>query len=416
MQNRNILISGASIAGPALAYWLRRHGFNPTLVERAPALRDGGYAVDVRGPALEVLARMGLGEAARRASTDTLGTSFVDERGGRVADLERGFGVLDPADIEIMRGDLAHLLHDATRRDAEYIFGDSITAIAQRGDGVEVTFERSAPRVFDLVVGADGLHSNVRRLVFGEESRFVRHLGSHLAIFTAPNHLGLDRWQLMLNLPGRVVSLKSARGNAELKVSLFFASAPLRYDHRDAAQQRRLVAEAFAGAGWEMPRVLEAMRDAPDFYFDATSQIRMDRWWSGRVALVGDAAYSASPLTGQGTSLALVGAYVLAGELAAAGGDHRAAFARYQDEMRGYVDRSQESALAIAKGFAPETRWEVWSRNTNLRMLRYLPWKDFVFSLMTRDIRRAASAITLKSYRAASGRAAAPSSLVLPAG
>jgi 2-polyprenyl-6-methoxyphenol hydroxylase-like FAD-dependent oxidoreductase len=395
--NGDVLISGASVAGPALAYWLRRYGFNPTVVERAPALREGGYAVDIRGAALDATERMGILAEVRQASTSMRGMSYVDDANRRLAsmraDLLGGSGVV--AEVEILRGDLTRILAWATRGGSEYVFNDSITDISQVDDHVNVTFEHGEPRTFDLVVGADGLHSNVRTLVFGDESRFIRDLGYYVAIFTVPNHLDLDHWELFYNVPGKLAGMYSARDNTEAKALFYFASPPLHYDRHDTAQQQKLLLEAFAGEGWEVPRLLEAMWDAPDFYFDSVSQIHMDSWSNGRAVLVGDAAYCASPMSGQGTSLALVGAYVLAGELGAAAGDHRTALARYEQRMRGYVERNQKSATRNAMGFVPRTRWQIWFRNQNVRALPYLPWKGVI----TGGPQKTARAITLDDYR-----------------
>lgn len=397
MKNGDILISGASIAGPALAYWLSRHGFTPTVVERAQAPRDGGYAIDIRGAALDVTERMGILAEVRRASTNTRGMSYVNSANKPVAsmgaDLLGGSGVV--AEVEVLRGDLTRILYTATQRDTEYIFDDSITTISQGDEGIRVTFERGEPRTFDLVVGADGLHSKVRALAFCDESRFIRDLGYYVAIFSTANHLGLDHWQLFYNVPGKLAGIYSARQNNEAKAVFYFASPRLYYDRRDSGQQKELVAEAFAGEGWEVPRLLEAMSEAPDFYFDSVSQIHMDGWSGGRTVLLGDAAYCASPLSGQGTALALVGAYVLAGELKAAAGDHRTAFARYEQEMRAYVERSQKLAEGNAMGFVPRTRWQIWFRNQNVRALPYLPWKG----LITGRAHKAANDITLKDYQ-----------------
>lgn len=400
MGNQNILISGASIAGPALAYWLHRHGFTPTIVERAPAPRRGGQAVDVRGAAIDVAERMGIIDQIRAARVDTQGMSLVDTAGERVASLEGGFGVIDDRDVEILREDLCHLLYEATRPDVEYVFDDFITGLTQGEEGVEVTFQRAGPRTFDLVIGADGLHSGVRALAFGEESRFVHQLDDlYLAIFTAPNHLGLDRWQLGHSAPGLTASITSARDNSEARAVFFFAARDLRYDDRDTRQQMQILKDAFAGMGWEVPRLMEFMPDAPDFYFDALSQVRMDTWSAGRVALVGDACYGASPLSGQGTSLAMVGAYVLAGELAHAAGDHPAAFARYAERMRGFVEQNQKLALGAAKHLAPKTRAGVWLQRASMRMLPHLPWKDAMLRAMTKGVREASVAIELEDYR-----------------
>jgi 2-polyprenyl-6-methoxyphenol hydroxylase-like FAD-dependent oxidoreductase len=397
VQNRDVLISGAGVAGQALAYWLRRLGFTPVVVERAPAPRDGGQAVDLRGAAIEVARRTGILDAARAARTGTRGTSYVNSAGKRLASLNGAFGVIDARDVEIVRGDLVSILYEAARNDVEYIFDDSISSLTEAADGVTVTFERSAPRTFHLVVGADGLHSRVRGLVFGPESRFIGHLGLYLAVFTIPNDLELDHWQLIYVTPGKSVTVTSARGNREARAIFFFASEPLDYDHRDRGQQQDLLAAAFAGTGWEVPGLLRAMREAPDFYLDSVSQVRMDSWSTGRVTLVGDAGYCPSPLSGQGSSLALVGAYVLASELSAADGDHSDAFARCQQRMQDFVERNQAIANGNAKRFTPTSRRQIWLQNQGIRALPYMPGKNWVLSLATRGVKEAANAITLPS-------------------
>jgi 2-polyprenyl-6-methoxyphenol hydroxylase-like FAD-dependent oxidoreductase len=205
LKSRDILISGASIAGPALAYWLRRYGFNPTVLERAPALREGGYKIDVRGAAVSVLERMGILADVERASTGMRGASFVDRAGKPIATMSADFFMgREGDDVEIMRGDLSRILYEATRDEVEYIFDDSIGALSEDDNGVGVTFERGGQRTFDLVVGADGLHSNVRALAIGNESEFIRHLGSYISIFTTANQLDLDHWELFYSAPGRL--------------------------------------------------------------------------------------------------------------------------------------------------------------------------------------------------------------------
>jgi 2-polyprenyl-6-methoxyphenol hydroxylase-like FAD-dependent oxidoreductase len=390
----HILISGSSIAGPALAYWLHTYGIDVTVVERAPSLRLGGYFVDIRGVALEVVARMGLREALRPLEADTLANAMVDARGRRFGRTDRGFGVIDPDDIEVRRGDLSRVLYDATRAVVDYRFADSIAAITPHATGVVVDFAGGTTETFDAVIGADGVHSRTRALAFGPESDFVRPMGTCMAVFTAPNHLGLDREQLLFTGLGRIASIKSSHDNRRLDLALFFDGAPDAFDARDVASQRRLVADAFGATGWEFPRFIEAMRSADDFYCDLTCQVRMDAFHAGRVALVGDAAYCPSPATGQGTSLALVGAYVLATELARHS-EPVTAFRRYDAALRGFVQKNQDIALKIGTGMTPRTAFEVCARRVGMKLMPHVPGSQLVMKLAMRGIQHAARAFEL---------------------
>ncbi|GAA3272494.1 FAD-dependent monooxygenase [Dactylosporangium vinaceum] len=380
-----VLISGASIAGNALAAGLARAGCAVTVVERAPALRPGGYAIDIRGVALEVADRMGVSDGARQWSTDTEGTSFVDAAGRRIATLPLGFGVLDPADIEIMKGDLSRVLHQAVPAGVEWIFGDSVAELDQRGGRVAVRLERGGRREFDYVVGCDGIHSRVRTLAFPGDH--LHHLGSNSAVFTAPNELGVRRWQLIHTMPGRVMSVKTDRGSREVKVTLLYGGG---MPPRDRAERVRSIEAAFAGAGWVGPRLLELMRGAPDLYVAPNAQVRMPGWTAGRVALVGDAGYAPSALTGQGTGMALVGAYLLARHIASGG-----ELGEYDREMHDFVKVNQRAALGAARGFAPKSELAARMMSLSIRMLPYLPGRNLMFATMTRPARRAASALIL---------------------
>jgi len=349
-----VLISGAGVAGPVLTHWLRRGGFTPTVVERAPAPRVGGQAIDVRGVALEVVERMGRLDKLQAAATNMRGMSFVDDDGVEVmrsTEETLTGGVIGSPDVEVLRDDLSAILLRGNEDDV--VFGDWITALDEHDDGVRVTFGSGRVEDFDLVVGADGLHSSVRALAFGEESRYLHHLGVYLSVFTTPNFLDLDHWQVFHRTEGRMSGVYSARGNTEARSMLGFESPLLDFDHRDLDRQRELIAERYEGVGWETKRLLAFMDEAPDFYFDSMSQVRMERWWRGRVALVGDAGYCGSPLSGQSTSAAIVGAYVLAAELKAAAGDHRRAFPRYQEVLRDYVARNQALATDTPGEQAP---------------------------------------------------------------
>ncbi|MEU4562725.1 FAD-dependent monooxygenase [Actinoplanes sp. NPDC023936] len=339
-------MTGASIAGPALAHWLHRRGAEVTVVERAPALRPGGQAVDARGVAKDVIRRMGLDEAVRAARTDTAGAYTVDADGKVLetyrADDDSGDGYI--ADIEILRGDLSQVLYDDTRDHVEYLFGDRIAELTQDADGVDVIFAGGDRRRFDLVIGADGLHSALRAMVFGPHERFVRHLGIVLAFYTVPNEFGLERWLIDYQdqESGRSAGLRPLPDATRAMAMLSFPSPDFGIDHRDVDAQKRLLRERMAGLGWQTPRILAHLDDTPDFYLDQVAQVVMDRWSSGRVGLIGDAAFSSSPMSGQGTGLALVGAYLLAGELAAAGWEPAAGFAGYERRMRSFVEANQE--------------------------------------------------------------------------
>ncbi|MEE2854628.1 MAG: FAD-binding protein [Actinomycetota bacterium] len=355
-----VLVSGASVAGTAAAFWLGRHGFSVTVVERHRGPRPGGQAIDVRGPALTVLERMGLLGAAQKRRTQIRGSSVVDRDGNELSrDTESTptGGLIDSPDIELLRDDLVELLYGASQWTAEYVFDDTITALDDDGEAVRVTFERAAPRSFDLVIGADGLHSNVRRLVFGPEENFIERLGTHAAIFTVPNFLDLDYWQMWHYGDSTMAGIYSARNNAEARAMVGFMDTDLRIDYRDTETQFAELERRMAGDGWVRPQLLEYMRGAPDFYFDEMAQIKMDRWSRGRVALVGDAGYCCSPLSGQGTSVALLGAYILAGELKAASQDgtvdHEAGFANYHREFNDYVKRNQWLVVDNIPGGAP---------------------------------------------------------------
>jgi 2-polyprenyl-6-methoxyphenol hydroxylase-like FAD-dependent oxidoreductase len=356
MTSATVLVSGASVAGTTAAYWLSRHGYSVLVVERHDGPRPGGQAIDVRGPALTVLQRMGLREAAEAKKTAIRGASFVDRHGNELSrntEATPTGGVIDNPDIEILRDDLVELLYGATQPQAEYLFGDSIAALDDRGDSVAVTFERAAARSFDFVIGADGLHSNVRRLVFGPESQFARRLGTFAAIFTVPNFLDLDYWQMFHMGDDTMAGVYSARHNTEARAMLGFSDSNVELDYRDTAAQFAEVERRMAKDGWVRPQILKYMRSAPDFYFDEMAQIIMDRWSQGRVALVGDAGYCCSPLSGQGTSVALLGAYILAGELAQAGDDYHRGFANYFAAFHDYVLGNQWLATDDIPGGEP---------------------------------------------------------------
>jgi 2-polyprenyl-6-methoxyphenol hydroxylase-like FAD-dependent oxidoreductase len=348
-----ILISGASVAGLTVAYWLDRFGFQVTVIERSPGLRPGGQALDIRGPALEVARRMGVLAQFRERTTRLRGMSMVDDDGTEVfRTTERTLtgGRLDSEDLEVLRDDLVDILHRACGAGVRFVFGDRITGLRQDAHGIDVAFENAAAARFDAVLGADGAHSGTRRLVFGPEEPFLRYMGGYVAIMTIPNFLGLDRWQTFyLGSGGAGAGLIGLDGGGTARAYLGFESAePVDVDYRDENAQKRLLAERSAGLGWVVPQILEHMYDnASGFHFDARIQVIMEHWTKGRVALVGDAGYAVSLTTGQGASMAMAGAYVLAGEIAASGADLAAGISCYEDEVREYVLRNQAAARKL---------------------------------------------------------------------
>ncbi|HEU4999463.1 MAG TPA: FAD-dependent monooxygenase [Lapillicoccus sp.] len=384
-----VLISGAGVAGLTAAYWLQQAGFQPVVVERAPSLVVGGYKIDVRGAALEVVRRMGLYGALADAGTDMQAAVLVDREGNELGRMTGDdFGHRAGDDLEVVRGELCTILQTAAP-DVETLYGQTVTAVDQAADGVRVTLSGGETREVDVVVGADGLHSNVRGLVFGEESRFLRDLGMYLCVFSVPNRLDLDRMEMQYSERGRVAAIWATRDDADAKATFGFASRGRRVSLRDRREQEAAVRAAYEGVGWEVPRWLDEMSSATDWYFDVAAQIDLPSWSSGRVALAGDAGYCASPMSGQGSSLAILGAYVLAGELAAADGDVAAAFAEYDRVMRPYVDANQALGIRSA-GFmtaeddaAPELTGEM---------------VESVIDATTERIAAAASAIELKDY------------------
>ena len=390
-----VLISGAGIAGPALAFWLHRAGADVTVVERSAEPRPGGQAVDVRGAARAVVERMGLRELIRASQVDERGFALVSSSGRRLAEVPAdafgGEGIV--AEIEISRGDLADILVEATT-DVDYRFDDRITAI----DGRRVTFASGGTEHFDVIVGADGVHSATRRMAFGPDERFVRYLGGYTSYFTVPDPGDLDHWMEMYSAPGGLGAYLRPENGGTAKASLSFLHPTAAYDRVSRPEAERLLADRLSGVGWRVPSMLAAMPTAPDFYFDSLNQVRVDRWARGRVVLLGDAGYCGSPLAGQGTSMSLVGAYVLAGELAGAR-DPEQAFAAYQREMADYVAGGLELPPGGMRMAAPRSRAGIAVRACTMRMMTRWPSKQIAAKQFGK-----ADAITLRDYPALTGQ------------
>ncbi|MFL6126549.1 FAD-dependent monooxygenase [Actinophytocola sp.] len=356
---KNVLISGAGVAGATLAYWLARNGFKPTVVERSDGVRSSGNPVDVLGPALPVVEAMGVVPRLRDITTSAKRIRLVRADGSRIATMRMpGAG----KGFEVPRADLAAVLYATVRDDAEFLFDDTVTELRQDSGGVDVTFDRAAPRRFDLVVGADGLHSTVRRLAFGPERDFVRPVGIFIA--TTPFGEPVDHPEdvLIHNTPGRLVAIHPARGKGG--AAFIFRSAVREFDHRDADQHKRIVTAAYAGAGWRVPELLDRLRASDDVYFDAVSVVDLPSWSRGRITLVGDAASCVS-LLGDGSSLAIAGAHTLATALATGGG-----LAGYETTHRALVMPKQRGVGLAAALLVPKTRLGLAARDLAARVWR----------------------------------------------
>ncbi|WP_433826227.1 FAD-dependent monooxygenase [Actinoplanes sp. CA-015351] len=383
MTNRKALISGAGVAGPALAYWLVRSGWDVTIVERAPELRAGGYKVDVRGAAATVLQKMGLHAAAKERDTRMQQVTYVRRDGRKIASLPADLLMGRRGDdLEIMRGDLGVLLADACG--AEIVYGDSISGISEKS----VTFASGRTGEYDVIVAADGLNSTTRQLVMPEVT--LDHLGAYISIFEVPNDLGFEREEIMYTEPGRLIFAYAMDADGPARVGMTFASEPLAYDRRDVGAQKDLLRAAFAGRGWRSDDFLAALDHAPDFYFDSLSQVQASSYSSGRVVLLGDAGYCPSPAAGQGTSLALVGAYVLAEQLNNGGG-----FDGYERLMRPYVEKNLVFGRKMAGDMVPASRLAIGFRNYGMRTLKFHPRKEQVINKVLAPLHEAASAITI---------------------
>ena len=395
MSRGRVLISGAGVAGCAMAYWLGRAGYETVVVERAAALREGGQAVDFRGPVHRaVLERMQLWDAIHAHRTQAGDLRLVNARDNTLATLP---ALMMAGDVEILRGDLVRLLHDQSQSAASYRFGDHVTRLEDREDGVAVEFERAPAQAFDFVIGADGLHSTTRAIAIGLEANVLRQHGYRIASFEAPNLLGRPRGAASYCEPGRGVLL-SATSSERARALLIYASvaaapglargaAP-----RDAHAQKSALDAQFGGMGWHVPQLLAALRVATDLYVDDIATVHLPAYSKGRVVLLGDAAYGGT-LGGQGTSLAIVGAYVLANELARAASVPEA-FAKYEALMRPYATACQKGAFRAGQFFAPRTRFGVALRNLFYAFLTSRP----MASTFERLVKSSASNFTLPEY------------------
>jgi len=353
-RNRKILVIGAGIAGPTICYWLKKYGFNPTLIERSEQLRAGGYAIDIRGIAVDIVKKMGIYDDIYAKRTSLLSKRYVDADGHTLSE-EHGekASFREDNDVEIVRGDLVNILLEATS-DVPCHFDQEIIRLVQKDESVEMTFKDGHIEHYDLVVAADGLHSSTRGMTFSEEDCQFFDLGSYISIFSIPNYLHLNRTEVSFVKDQKFIGMNSDKNSDRALVCFVFRATKVLSGIADERGQKKCLRDLFYDLGWESNKILDLMNESDDFYFDSIAQIKMDSWTKGRVALLGDAGYCASPLSGQGTDLAIVGAYILAGELKSAEGDYSVAFKRYNELMRPFVDASQELGAWVRESYLPE--------------------------------------------------------------
>lgn len=383
-----IAINGAGIAGPALAFWLLKSGHEVLLIEESPKLRTGGYIIDFWGIGYDIAEKMGLISRIRELGYQVREVRFVDrfgkKSGGFSVDV---FGRMTNGRFtSLRRSDLASTIYHALGEKVETIFGDSVSGIEDKGSCLRLSFDRSSPREVDLVIGADGLHSRIRRIAFGPEAGFEVSLGYHVAAFEVEGYRPRDELVYVSHgVPGKQISRFTERDNKTLFLFIFRDEYMGARSPSSERERKSVLADVFSDVGWECPNILAAMENVSDIYFDRISQIRMDSWTKGRVALIGDAAACVSLLAGEGTGLAMAEAYVLAGELSACGGDLIAAFSRYQERMMPFLKRKQESAVKFAGSFAPKSAFGIGFRNLVTRLLGIPFIADFFIGRDLRD-------------------------------
>ncbi|MCL8250450.1 FAD-dependent monooxygenase [Aeromicrobium fastidiosum] len=360
-EQQRVLVTGASVAGPAAAFWLDRAGYDVTVVEKAPELRPGGQNIDVRATGRDVLRLMGLEDAVRNRNTGEIGTRFVAEDGTVVSEfgVQEGDGHDGPtAELEILRGALSQILVEACPDGVTWRFGTSITAVVDGPDGVEVELSDGTRDRFDLLVVAEGVGSHTRGLVFGDEPQ-EKALGMYCSYATIERTADDDRWWNWLVVPGgRQAGLRPDDEGTTRAMLNFVVDSPT-LEGLDGRQLRAALRDEFSGVGWQVPRILDGLDDSDDLYVDYLRQIMCPTWHRGRVVLLGDAAWCVTPVGGGGTSLAITGAYVLAAALSRAsedGTDHTAALDEFEQWMRPLVEDAQDLPPGVPKAAAPQTR------------------------------------------------------------
>jgi len=382
LNNKNVLISGAGIAGVTLAFWLKKFGFNPTIIEISPTLREGGYAIDFMGAGFDVAEKMGIIPALKKADLNISEIAFVDKDNNQHGSMnyQKIKQALNNRAFTLLRSDLAKVIYDSLDKETKIIFGDTITEIQQDAEKVQVVLKSGVTRSFDLLVGADGLHSNARNLVFGNESQFEKYYGYYTSSFTTDDFINEGRAFSMFNVPNKQVAVYTIGKEKTATFFIFRSPEKLNYGYHDIKKQKQILKDEFMNVGWKCDELLSNIEKTSDFYFDSISQIKMENWSNGRISLVGDACYCPSLLSGKGSTLAMVGAYILAGELKLANGNYKPAFAQYENIFKPFIYKKQKSAQSFAKSFVPKSNFGIWLRNQVFKLMSFPLLTNMLFN------------------------------------
>ena len=378
--NKKVLIAGASIAGPTLAFWLTKYGYDVTVVERSKTLRLGGQNLDIRGAGRAIVRMMGIENEILAANTGEIGLQFVNSDNEVEASFPSDGSNSFTSEAEILRGDLVNILYNATKDSAKYLFGKYIVAIDQCKDSVTATYSDGEVNTFDLVIAADGVRSTTRQLIFGSEPE-MKFVGLYNAWFTIPK-IDIDtKWARWYTAPGSRVILIRPDNHGTMRASFSFLSADKHYQDLASSEQKKILKAKLSGAGWVASRLTEEIDKNDDVYFDGISQVRAPKWFKGRAGMIGDAAYCPTPLTGMGTTLAIVGAYLLAGELSRHD-NYEDAFLAYEQRMRPFVEDIQRLPPGVPWLAHPKSQFGVAVVNKVASILASDPVKK-ISSLFT---------------------------------
>ena len=369
-QHLDVLVSGASFSGLATAFWMNRLGYTVTVVEIGKGLKTGGTPVDIREGTVDIVKRMGLLERIQSSCLKARPVEFLDVDGVRIETMPAQADDAQDSnrEYEIERNTLLHMLFEEVKSDVEFIFDDSIARVDESADEVAVTFKSGKQRSFSLLFGCDGNHSSVRRMCFGEESAYSYFLQNYFSITIVDKLLIEENTSQMYNVPGKVVMLNAYNNKTDIIFS-FYSEKEISYTYRDQDEQRRIILDQFSGEGWRTSELLQELSRYGDFYFDKMCQIRMPSWTMGRVALVGDAGYCASPAAGMGGSLAIVGATALADAFQKHPGNFEMAFQEYNESLRPFVEEVQARAIEFGlETFVPRSEEALQRRNARFNM------------------------------------------------